>query len=457
MGLHNIEKRSIGYCILKIWAKFWHNKVYYRKVTILGTENIPKNKPLIFTPNHQNALMDALVLLFSYNKQFVFIARADIFKNPMIARILYFLKILPIYRVRDGFDTVKKSKDIIRKTIDIITSGSAIVILPEGNHSSFRRLRPLKKGFARMAFQAEEANDYNLDIHIVPVGIDYDHYFNPRGSVVINFGKPVAVHNYYKLYKQNKAVAINKIKEELSQHMAPLIVNIKSKDNYNTYNELRAICREDFIINHRNVVSNTENRVLIDQHLTEAVSEFEKIDHNNFLHLKDITDNYLKIRDRFGFSNKIIRNNGISLTKLIPGLLLLILMFPVFLYGFLNNIVPYKIPVIVSKKIRDEQFLSSVRYVISLLSFPIFYILQSLIVYLVTSNISVTGWYLLSLPVSAAISWKWRSLFLYSLQGIKYWYNSKVKRSQIDILKSLHYEIISKTKGIIDKYHDQPS
>ena len=50
---------------LKIVAGFWHNNVFYRKVIILGRENINPDHHLIFAPNHQNALMDALAVLFT--------------------------------------------------------------------------------------------------------------------------------------------------------------------------------------------------------------------------------------------------------------------------------------------------------------------------------------------------------------------------------------------------------
>jgi len=272
MGLSNIEKKSFGYDLLKIWVRFWHNTLFYKNYVIIGKENIPTDKPIIFTPNHQNALMDALALLFSTNKTLVFVARADMFKKSAIASILYFLKILPIYRIRDGFDAVKKSKNIILKTIDIINSGSAMVILPEGNHSGLRRLRPLKKGFARMAFETEEANNYNLDIHIVPVGIDYDNYESYRSSLIVNFGKPVAVADYVEQYKSNSAIAINQIKNELSEHMKPLIVNIESVDNYELYNELRIIYRSRMAEVLNVDCNDVKNRLTIDQYLVKELS-----------------------------------------------------------------------------------------------------------------------------------------------------------------------------------------
>ena len=85
MGKENIEKYSAGYALLKSVAGFWHNNVFYRKVIVMGQENINPDDHLIFAPNHQNALMDALAVLFTHNGQPVFLARADIFRKKLMA------------------------------------------------------------------------------------------------------------------------------------------------------------------------------------------------------------------------------------------------------------------------------------------------------------------------------------------------------------------------------------
>ena len=130
MGRNNIEKFSGRYLVLKKLIGFWHNKIYYRKVIVIGRENINPDDHLIYAPNHQNALMDALAVLFTHKCQPVFLARADIFKRRIIASILYFMKILPVYRIRDGFSSLKSNDEIFHKTIDVIKNKNGLVILP---------------------------------------------------------------------------------------------------------------------------------------------------------------------------------------------------------------------------------------------------------------------------------------------------------------------------------------
>ena len=118
-----------------------------------------------------------------------------------------------------------------------------------------------------MAFQAEEANNFKLDIHIVPVGLDYDNYQNYKSSLIVNFGEPIAVKEYIELYKETPAKAINDIKDKLSEHIKPLIIDIESKDNYDLYNELRVIYRTRMAQTLNVDAWDERNRIYIDQQL----------------------------------------------------------------------------------------------------------------------------------------------------------------------------------------------
>jgi 1-acyl-sn-glycerol-3-phosphate acyltransferase len=451
MGLSNIEKKSFGYSIIKNLVRFWHNIFFYRSFVVLGKENIPTDKPVIFTPNHQNALMDALALGFSTSKPVIFVARSDIFKKPTIARLLYFIKILPIYRIRDGFDTVKKNKEIIRKTIDVINEGNAMVILPEGNHSGLRRLRPLKKGFARMAFETEEANGFNLDIQIVPVGIDYDNYQKYRGSLIVNFGKPVAVADYIEQYKENSAIAINQIKNELSSQMKPLIIDIESVDNYDLYNELRIIYRSR-MAQILNLDSKDEkNRLVIDQELILKLSRFEKDNPDATTEYQKLVLKYVNLRDSYKLTNKIVEQQGWSFIKLVYSAAALFLTLPIFIYGAVNNFLAYWLPLMLSKKIKDPQFQSSFKFAISLFSFPIFYIAQSILVLLITNSWEIAITYLISLPLGAALSWKWRHYFINNRVAWNYRVYETKHFSKLTDIQSIYNEILLQADNILNK------
>ena len=142
-------------------------KLSYRTIKYVGRERIPQDGAVIYAPNHTNALMDAMVILAMDRKPKVFVARADIFRNPKIAKILTFLKILPIMRMRDGMDEVRKNNETIEKAVDVLRDRVPFCIFPEGTHQTKYSSLPLSKGIFRIAFQAQELMP-DMPLYIVP-------------------------------------------------------------------------------------------------------------------------------------------------------------------------------------------------------------------------------------------------------------------------------------------------
>ena len=123
----------------------WAISGSYRKTEIHGEENIPQDGALIFAPNHCNTLMDALVMLNAYNGSTVFGARADIFNNKFIADIMYFLRILPMVRQRDGLRNVLKNKDTQETIVETLEHNVRFCMFPKESIEQCIRSRFLAK------------------------------------------------------------------------------------------------------------------------------------------------------------------------------------------------------------------------------------------------------------------------------------------------------------------------
>ena len=95
-------------------------KASYRTITYTGMERIPQDGAVIFAPNHSGALLDALVVVAMDSKPKVFLARADIFKNPNMAKMFNFFKMMPIMRMRDGIEEVKKNNRTIEVSAGVL-------------------------------------------------------------------------------------------------------------------------------------------------------------------------------------------------------------------------------------------------------------------------------------------------------------------------------------------------
>ncbi len=413
MGKNNIEKTSAGYAILKFLAKSWHNYIYYRKVIVIGRENLKNNFPKIIAPNHQNALMDAMAIVCSTGGQQVYLARADIFKKTFMASILYFLKILPVYRIRDGYESLKQNSDIFRKTIDVLKNNKPIVILPEGNHAGFRRLRQLKKGIFRIALQTEESENFTMGLKIIPVGLDYSDYHRFRSVLTVIYGEPIDVKEYRKLYQENPQGAYNSFRERLSAELKKYMVHIESEDDYEALDELREIVNGKYCKKRKDPKVNRDKRLIKQM---ESLKETESSLYRN------ICNRTLKIKN---LAEKL--NVGYyHLNRKKPRLLFhilaiagLIALSPLFLAGWLLNYIFYKIPKLPLKNIKDIMFHGSIRYVISLVLGLIF-----LPVYAIIAFVFVPVWWLalivvLSIIPAGIFAWNYTLMWQKLLERIR--------------------------------------
>lgn len=165
---------------------------YFRKIIVEGKENLPKNRPVILVANHQNALIDPLLLAAHTRLKPWFLTRAAVFTNPTIARILHFIRMLPVYRVRDGFSTIQQNQQTFDQTFEVLRKNGTVVIFAEGSHSLVRNLRPLSKGFTRMAFGLKEKYP-ELEPVILPVGIQFSAHMRSGSLVRITFGEIIPV------------------------------------------------------------------------------------------------------------------------------------------------------------------------------------------------------------------------------------------------------------------------
>ncbi len=203
----------------------------YRKVEVHGYENLPKDGAVIIAPNHCNTLMDALVVLRAFKDETVFGARADIFNKPAIARIMYFLRILPQVRQRDGLRNVLKNNDTQEIIVETLENQVRFCVFPEGKHRPAHSLQPLGKGVFRAALAANARFGDKFPVYIVPAGIEYGDYFRYRSTSLLTFGKPVNVTEFVRSHPvENEVQLIEPLKQELVSRMTGLITFIKDDE-----------------------------------------------------------------------------------------------------------------------------------------------------------------------------------------------------------------------------------
>jgi 1-acyl-sn-glycerol-3-phosphate acyltransferase len=186
---------------------------------------MPKNEPVLFLGNHQNALLDPLLLAITSGRYTHFLTRAQVFKKPLVSKILKTLQLIPVYRVRDGWQSIKQNNAIFKQCVSLLNANNAVTIFPEGSHNLKRTVRPLSKGFTRIVLGVLNENP-RTKLLLVPVGFNYLNATSFADEALVWFGEPIAVSKYN---FTNENETVKKIKEDVYQELTSLTTHIETE------------------------------------------------------------------------------------------------------------------------------------------------------------------------------------------------------------------------------------
>lgn len=432
-GLYTFLRRYVDFMIFRA----------YRKIEYVGKEKIPSDGAIIYSPNHTNALMDALVILSADNSRKVFIARADIFKRPLLKKILTFLKILPINRIRDGWSNLTKTNDTLEKSADVLKDRVPLCILPEGTHNAQHSLLPVGKGVFRVAYAGITEIKEEFPLYIIPVGIEYGNFFRYYSTVLVNIGDPINMDEYISLLaEQERPEVMNMGKEYLSDKMKELILYVPRDDYYQATWDLAAVIYSDS--GHKNITGEENgDSYLVKRYKTnrstlESIRRIREEKPAKSSELLDLAKEFSQKRIKKGISLSSIIKPGIGAVCL-RRLLLFIVTLPFFaLYGALTILV-HLMDWIINSMSKDRAFDNSIRFVVTLVFWPVSLIIWGVIYFVFMPWEYALPALLLSVPAIVIIQELWRNARL-MLSDLKLLFHKGI-RLKIKELKSLYYDL----------------
>ncbi|GAB4417522.1 MAG: hypothetical protein OHK0039_28010 [Bacteroidia bacterium] len=400
------------YSLLKTYLAFTLQQ-FYRRVEIAGYhEHVPREVPVVFAPNHSNAFIDALNVagFTAKDKQPTFVTRSDVFVKWALPAMTA-LKMLPIYRERDGVDAMRKNEAIFAKLVELLTFRDSIIIFPEGNHGRTRRLRPLKKGIARMCFQAAEQNGFDLPTQIVPVGLNYSDHVKFYRDLLVVYGPPIDVQAYYDLYRSDANKALIALRDAVYEGLRDCLIDIPTKEYYDMVEALREILSVEMTRAQGGDVNKGYDRFRAEKALIAMLQA--RIDAGDAAipaldaQVRDYRRGLavLKLRDH------VLRDAPHAPGRLLGQGLLFALGLPLFLYGAVNHYHIYRFfHWLAVSKFRDDHFHSSMMHVQGFFLLPLLYLLQTGLVWALSN-----GWfalaYLLSLLPAGNLAVAYRDAF----------------------------------------------
>lgn len=360
------------------WSVDMTTKASYRRLRYIGTERIPKDGAVIYAPNHTGTLMDALVVLAMSHDPMVFIARADIFKNPKLARLFRFFKMAPIMRMRDGIEEVKKNNRTIEMAADVLKDRIPLCIFPEGKHQTKYSLQPLSKGIFRIALQAKEQLG-DTPLYIVPMGIRYGNFFRFRSTVTLQVGNPINVGEFIaKNEEKTPQELMNLMRGCLEERMKETILYIPNDEEYDAKNEICAAVSAKLLKEHK--PCGNDPLVTANQEAVRRIGTMKSEKPEAAARLIASADEAVKMRRKMGISLKSVTRQPTMLSIILRSLLLLVTL-PYTLATMLLTLPITAIGNMLTKKFKDRAFHNSVRYVLHLVLWPLLLIIYTAIAF----------------------------------------------------------------------------
>ena len=391
----------IVYLFLKRTTKIVFG-IFYSKSTTINKDLIKLDNATILVSNHPNTLFDPLNVAARVDTTVHFLANAGLLEAPVVGPFLSKFYCIPVERPKDVNGRGIKNQQTFDRCNEFLATGGSLYIAPEGTSVMERSLRELKTGTARIALRAEAKNKFQLGLTIVPFGLNYSDPTDFRSEVIVNVGQAIKVADYQSLFEEDNFHAARKLTEDLQERLGNLIYNTDNVD------EELFIKRLETIINIEKP-ADVKERFFRTKEYIKLTRDLKSEDKDNYNELVQNINQYFTEKESLKVNDKAIATLQKKQSSL-NNILLLILGFPFFVYGYINNFLAFYTPSFLAKKLNlYVGYTSTVKGIAGILTLPLFYGLQIWLVQNLFENSMLSVLYGLSLLPTGWIAWEYRT------------------------------------------------
>ena len=152
------------------WAKFVFQWAPWWDIDLVGLDNIPRDgKPRVIVVNHESAT-DIFALYYT-GLQFRWLAKASVFKIPIIGMAMRWIGYVPVHRGQSA-----SRKEALESSTQVLNAGRSMLFFPEGTRSETGEFREFKTGAFRLAQTA--------DVELLPVVLKGAGKLLRKGSII---------------------------------------------------------------------------------------------------------------------------------------------------------------------------------------------------------------------------------------------------------------------------------
>ena len=436
----------------RAYIQYVNSGLYFRKEHVIGLENVPVNgTPVVVVANHQNCLNDPLcVCLQLTDRRMNFLARANVFKNPIANKALRAMGLLPAYRMGyEQFSEVsKKNQETLGAASDALIDGETVMLYPEAGHQDKRWLGVFKLGYLRIAFGAAEKMGFKKDVMILPSCNHYSNYFHARTDMMIKFGEPISLMPYYERYQQAPRETMVELNKLIRSKIQEMMLHVDDLEHYDQIDFLRENgYGKKYAIEHGYKFNYLPSRLISDQKLVDALQTATKEQPERMEKVYEDTSKFMDGLKKLNIRDWLFtRNPGIE-APVLRGLALLLLL-PLFVASIIPTGLLYLIPKIFLKKmIKDQMFVSTFNVAVSVfVSVPICLIVPVVLFWIYLGFWWALG-YFIAFPLMFILSWNYMRMFMRFVGACNF--AKRKNKKEIKELRRLRYNLFKELDSIL--------
>lgn len=374
--------------------------IFYRRIYVEHRERIPVKGPVILASNHPNTMMDPLLVALFSGRNPHFLGKSTLFKTRIARWFFRTVHVLPVYRKEDAPTEMGKNVHMFEKCYQSLEAGKALVIMPEGISQMDGTLHQIKTGTARIGLGTEARNAFKLGVQIIPAGINYEAPTQFFANVHCRYGRPIDLREYQDVYEQDEYEAVYQVTNRIRDALEKLTTTVDNSETAEVLKNLSTIYKMELAVDLGFTDEKTGYDFSVTRGMADAINwyythhleDFTKLDNQMSSYLAKIEG--VELRDDLLSTARGQR----TVAKRALGLLGAILGFPIYLWGLINNFLPFKIPIRLALLLgATKEYMSTYKILLGVVVFSLFYTAQGILVWRLSQSGVWTTLYILSL------------------------------------------------------------